>query len=479
MAKVFISSSSGVQEYDLNLDANAAPVVIPVSPIDSQTDVSVNSTIILDITDDDYNLDTTTIKVNVDGFTAFDNETFYAPYDGVNSSFIETIDGYRVEIDKTISFDSFSTVTVYAEAYDVEGADGYASYSFITQDINAPAVYDEFPSNGSTGIGRSQNYIYFKILDEGQGVDLSTISVTVDGHSAFSGGSFVAPYDGPDAYYTVSTSYGLDGYFVRLDRTSIWNNYSLIEVQIDAEDGYGNLGTTVFSFTTEDDIYPIITNFTPTTTNISRNNNLISFDIVDGGSEIDLSTLQVDIETNTVVSGTTFIAPFNGAFSSITATTAEGYDGYTVVIDYTNIPWSSYQTVDVDVSIYDFYGNYTALSWNFRIEDYEGPTYDPASLFPINGAPNASQNTNITATLYDKGNGIDFSTIEIYIDDGFGETQIYNGSFIYPYNGAGSQIVPTTVDGYDGYAITIDRATPFVSGSTITVRIDAEDKDGN
>jgi len=476
---VLIGSSSGIQEYSLELTASSAPTIVPISPENGDLDVSVSSLVILEITDDDYDVKSDDILIKIEGTTVFSNETFFAPFE-VDSYYGTIVGGYRLEFQRTSDFDSYSIISVYAEAYDVAGNFTTLNYSFETEDVSAPVVYDEFPTDGSEGVGRDKTKFYFKILDE-KGVKLDTIDVLINGTDvAFTAGAISSPFDGVDAYFQTQSDYGLEGYFFQFDYTSSWENYGLIIVDITADDIDGNTLSDTFSFRIEDNVSSIVSNLSPadSSTGIGLTEN-ISFDIYDDGSGIDLDFLSINIEGNPVFSNPSFLAPYNGPSSSITSGTIDGYPGYSVVIDNTNA-WTSFDTINTDVSGQDNYGNLFSFSWSFQTIDTSGPTYVPGSVSPSIDASNISPNSNISITIYDTGAGIDFSTIRAYVDEGSGEVMAYNGSsFVNGFNGPNSAITYTLVGLYDGYNIIIDKETPYQSGATITARVVANDKDGN
>jgi hypothetical protein len=105
---------------------------------------------------------------------------------------------------------------------------------------------------------------------------------------------------------------------------------------------------------------------------------------------------------------------------------------------------------------------------------YYSPSLHPPRQNPeITGQ---SENTWIRAGIYDKGSGIDASSVHMYIDG----IDAYNGlSGFVPGYDTHSTFKTHIYDGYDGYEITIYKNTRYKSGDTISVEVYATDNEGN
>jgi len=89
---------------------------------------------------------------------------------------------------------------------------------------------------------------------------------------------------------------------------------------------------------------------------------LISVDVLDAETFVDLSTLRVWVDGADAYNGS-FVAPFNGPSSAITPTIVDGYDGYHIVVDKT-VPYGN-EEITVRVVADDYGGNTLDDSWTF------------------------------------------------------------------------------------------------------------------
>lgn len=115
------------------------------------------------------------------------------------------------------------------------------------------------------------------------------------------------------------------------------------------------------------------------------------------------------------------------------------------------------------------------FSFSFTTVDYLPP-------FLRNHTPGISEtgvdgDTSISVDILDESNGVDIDTIDAYMNG----VHVFNGpsTFLSPWNGAGSAIGPTTVDGYDGYSLVlVGSAGTLPARTDHTVRIIARDTAG-
>ena len=174
-----------------------------------------------------------------------------------------------------------------------------------------------------------------------------------------------------------------------------------------------------FSFTTEDYEAPLLRNTSPSDGEggISLDS-LISLDVVDAGVGVDRSTIAIYVNGSQVFQGpSTFIAPYNGPQSSISATSTGGYDGYNIVLDNTgNLSFATTYTVRVVA------------------EDYE----------------NNSLDTTFSFKTHTRISSVDMGPYEITIDVNFGSqmgTGVYNAANYTFTNGMYARYAE--FDGYD------------------------------
>jgi hypothetical protein len=172
-------------------------------------------------------------------------------------------------------------------------------WSFTTADETAPSVSNNLPTGSN--VPHNTN-ISFDITDTGSGVDLTTLVVTIDGSTAYDWDGIGVPDDGFQPGYDglASTITGPVGgtYSVTIDPTSDLPNYSSIPVYIDASDLASPpnvMSTFNWSFTTEDNIAPYVTNNTPTSPPRRPITSLVEFDISDPGIGVDIESVIVTI----------------------------------------------------------------------------------------------------------------------------------------------------------------------------------------
>lgn len=202
---------------------------------------------------------------------------------------------------------------------------------------------------------------------------------------------------------------------------------------------------------------------------------LISVDIVDAESFVDLSTLDAYVNgADAYRIGLGFVSPYDGPASAITPTIVDGYDAYNLILDRTtNFPTNTDITTRI---IVDDYGTNTLDGyWTFRIG--EPPFIE--SYSPVPGAIDIFPNTSISFDIVDRGSGVQASTLDAYVNG----ADAYDGvsGFIFPYNGPSSSFsfVPGgSIEGYDAYQVVIDNLALYSEGSIVTTRVTGDDNYG-
>ena len=149
-------------------------------------------------------------------------------------------DGYRVNLLKATELpDGDYTVRVLAEDACENLLDN--EWDFIIDDT-PPYLENEFPDDGTTTT--YDTAVYVNIKDDGVGVDQSTIDAYVNGVIAYTGSSFVSPYDGDDSdCYAIS-----GGYHINID-TDLYFYSS--EIRIVARDDGGTQMDDSWEFTVD------------------------------------------------------------------------------------------------------------------------------------------------------------------------------------------------------------------------------------
>jgi len=345
----------------------------------------------------------------------------------------------------------------------------------LTKDLVPPEISEMSPPPLSAG-NPKDTIISFVLCDENPGLGPLTVVVTINGSTAFTGGAFVAPYDGPLS--SVLSNPEGNGYVYSFDRTSDYDSYSTVTVGVYAEDTVGNTLDTSYTFNVEDYTNPTIDSMLPSGTGVSKASN-ITLSVHDTGSGVDLPTLSVSVNTGSgpvqVLSGTTFISGWDGALSSVVANGSGGYD---VVVDHVG-DFGSLVSMTVYASCDDSTGNTTNVSWPFSVEDYLGPLVVPVD--PLNGEISVSPDSNIVIRIEDEDSSSSIiSTVYVKIDlgDGSGMKTVFSPSsprFKPGWDGPGSMFV--THPGY--ISIVIDPTTNLPGNSQIVVEVIASDPTGN
>lgn len=336
-------------------------------------------------------------------------------------------------------------------------------------DLEAPFLQNRNPAPDDIDIDPAAN-LYLEIRDTGEGVDLSTVRLWVQGNLAYRGdtNTFLPPFDGPSS----AVVHVGDTYQVTLDRTTSFDDYLLVSIRVLASDlvPIPNTLDTTYSFRTGDYSGPSITAYAPAGTNVSKNT-LVSLSIRDVGAGVDIGSLSIDIGGMSALSGMTFQSGFDGPNSQIIPVPG----GYDIIIQKT-IAYDSYELVGVNVYVEDAMDNITSFSWDFRIQDFLGPFVHP--IDPSIGETNVPTNTNITVEVTDD-QSVNPGSVRVRIDRGSGWEVAYQQgdtpAFKPGYDGPESEAV--SISG--GYRVTIDPTTDFEVSTLVKVEVSAADPEGN
>lgn len=339
----------------------------------------------------------------------------------------------------------------------------------ITPDAEPPYLTDQDPFPGQIEVLRDK-IITFTINDDNLGVRLNLCRIYVEGSLAYDGGigSFLAPYNGVGSGIVGTPA----AYIFMIQKTSDWASYGTIQVRVVAADlsPIPNYLDETYQFTVEDYTAPILTDNFPVGVDRPKTTN-ISFTLRDvGGSGVDSSSINCTISGAPAITNGIFVAPYNGVGSSITPNAFNGYD---VVIDPTS-DFGEFQNVVVNVNFKDNEGTSGAGGWTFKVEDYLGPLITPLS--PVNGQLGVQRDSNIQVKLTDQQSIVPGTLIEIDINGGGFATAYQHGvGFMPGWNGPASNEAEST----GILQVTIDPEVDLPFAATVTVRITAEDPDGN
>lgn len=271
---------------------------------------------------------------------------------------------------------------------------GHGATAAAPPDSTPPFVTNQVPAPGATGISANTN-IALRIDDDGDGVDLTTVTIEIDTGSGFQlayDGGFQAGFNGPGSSVNPG---GIAGFDFVIDPTTALSEFAVISVRVNATDlaPLANaMPPLTYAFTTADLTAPVASNRVPApgaqddsfeTTNISVR--------VDdpGGSGVVLATINVQVQNgpgqpieDAIINGV-FQAPYNGAGSQIVAF---GSTGYNVTIDRTS-DYVTDNTVSVTLQAEDLEGNSLNAAWSFSTADPPPPPAPEPIVETIAGFP--------------------------------------------------------------------------------------------
>ncbi len=109
-----------------------SPNISLINPINESTDVVINPSIIIDITDTTYIIDTTLVTISLNGTTIYSSETFISGYIGNRSSITN---GYRYTFSRNINFPLNKDVTIVVYAINSNNDESIETFTFSIVDI--------------------------------------------------------------------------------------------------------------------------------------------------------------------------------------------------------------------------------------------------------------------------------------------------------------------------------------------------------
>ncbi|NQT72877.1 MAG: Ig-like domain-containing protein [Chloroflexi bacterium] len=287
-------------------------------------------------------------------------------------------------------------------------------------DITPPNTSEHYPAGGDTDVPVDTN-IVVHVLDAGDGVDQSTIAMTVEGLAVTpditgSPADYTLTYDPPD-----------------------FANEQVVNVTVDASDLAGiPMAQDVYSFTTEpapDMTPPYIYGRTPDSGAIDVPVDTdITFAVRDDNSGVDQSSIVM-----TVV-------------GSIVTPIISGSTADTIVLYNPSSDFSDGQVVDVTVDASDIAGNPMVQDvYSFTIVAAPADTTQPTTSEhdPISGATDVPVDTNIVVHVLDAGDGVDQSTIVMTVE--------------------GLAVTPDITGSPADYTLTYDPPSDFTNGQVVDV----------
>jgi hypothetical protein len=237
-----------------------------------------------------------------------------------------------------------------------------------------------------------------------------------------------------------------------------------VDVYIEGSRGFAD----TYSFTAQEGDPPYLQNEDPEDLDTGvLKDKVLTFEVVDDISGVDLTTVMVYVEGNLAYNGSTdtFNAPYDGGSSAHSVVTGPP-SGYHFDIQKTS-DWDSYSSVSVRVVAEDSAANELDTTYSFTIEDWAGPTF-------ANNSPTGtgvSKSTSVSVDINDVGGvGVDNTTIDVDIDS---TNAVIDGVFQAGFSGT------IVANGSNGYTVTVDKDTDYDSLDTISVDVYAEDLSAN
>jgi hypothetical protein len=230
------------------------PFVTAQTPAPGATGILQNANIAFTVDDAASAVTLASIQVFVDqgggGYVqAVLNGVIVAPFNGGGASVTPSGNGYAFVLDPTSNLIEQNTVSVRVSATDAVGnALSNLTYSFTTGDQTGPSIVPVSPLALATAAPTTN--IVFDILDLGTGVDIATLFIEINEGSgfnnAYTGGAFVAPYNGPSSSIVAVAN----GFRVTVDPTSDLAPLQTISVHVTVDDVGGNSANSTYTFDT-------------------------------------------------------------------------------------------------------------------------------------------------------------------------------------------------------------------------------------
>jgi len=186
-------------EFDLN-----APYTTNHSPPRFSSGAATGTNISFHLRDNETGVHIQSVVVTVDGIAY--------TYSGANTfAYSGSVHDYTITVNPGYEFEQNETIFVQVDARDMATQWGVAAYNwlhenywFVTSDTLVPWVDRRVPDSGAiAGIGLFDP-VTFHINDTGVGVDISTVTVIVNGTAYQSSGASTFSYSGDSSDYYIS-----------------------------------------------------------------------------------------------------------------------------------------------------------------------------------------------------------------------------------------------------------------------------------
>ncbi len=315
-----ISDINGIDMLDgitngnyILLEDNTDPYFSDWQPGHGATNVSVGSDVYFRVNDDESGVDITSVTATIDGISYHYGDPGFS-YSCTRSNY-DVVPYCDVTINPTHDFPYDYDVHVNLYAEDLAANVGTPpipdhnsatdSYTFHTEfDVNPPYTTNNIPAR-SSGSASTDTDISFDLRDDETGVEISSVSITVNG--------VVYTAGGPNAFaYTGNST----NYHIVINPVHEFEENELVFVQIDARDRATAWGAPAYNwlhenywFKTRDTKTPWVDRRIPDVaahTGIDTNDP-ITFHVNDLGIGVDISTLEIVVDgTRYTVGDTTY-----------------------------------------------------------------------------------------------------------------------------------------------------------------------------
>lgn len=226
----FVGNGASYDYHFLTEDVNI-PLFESLFPAPGATDVPPDTHISFSFNDKrGVGADIDSLRVFMQGSLVLEGTT---PSDGYEVTIVTNDkDGYDVTLFPDNPLEEFANIPVFLDGYDSGGLYGYVSYSWQTADQSGPIFDRIIPIYPGDKVG-GDTAISVDIIDTGVGVDVTTLSVTVDGYDIIDQGvvkplGYVATLSPiSDGYRLGIQSIGPLPHLIDSDTTALWRMDSL------------------------------------------------------------------------------------------------------------------------------------------------------------------------------------------------------------------------------------------------------------
>lgn len=388
-ADIFIASiNAGSSKGKVNSIYGGIPWVWNLLPIDGATNVDIDQAIAFSLSDN-QEIDLNSIEVNIAG-TSYDINSSNLSYSGSGNF-------YRITIAPESYFGYDQIINVTINASDNEGWQiPTTNYRFFTrEDTDPPFTNQWLPAPDEQGVVVDTN-IEFNVYDLGEGVDLSSIIVNVNGTNYYSG----SPY--------FSHLGEVNNFRIIIDPPSNFTFGEEVFVSIDCQDLApipNTMSTFNYSFTCgQDNSAPSIIIIEPAYGEEVARSNLVFVEVADSESSLNQNSLIFNLDDENLI-----------PFSQI-ETLANG--NLRVTYNPLDNQLLTYGEKQIYFYIEDASNNANSIdtiSVFTVVPDNQAPY--TANHFPEKFTLDNPSNTQFKVDLFDLLSGIDLESLSIKIND--------------------------------------------------------------